>query len=102
MDLSLKDAYSSNTLHKFFWLVHTCSLIGSFINDGRNRSTVHNMNGYAHQPSHCVFWKQSELEEAGAEDEPTVREYGQAAKVFLQRTPEYADMWDAANDLIPR
>ena len=48
MDLSLKDACSSNTLHKFFWLLHTC-LIGSFINDGKNRPTVHNMNGSAHQ-----------------------------------------------------
>ena len=60
------------------------------------------MNGYVRQPSDFVFWRPHESEEADTEDEPTVREYAQAGKVFLQRTPEHADMWDAANDLIPR
>ena len=60
------------------------------------------MKGYLRRPSAFVFWKPPEPEEIGAEDEPTVREYAQAAKVSLQRTPDYADPWDAANDLILR
>ena len=43
------------TLHKFFWLLHTCFLIGSFINDGRNRPSVHNMNGSAHQQTSAAM-----------------------------------------------
>ena len=59
------------------------------------------MQCYVQSLSDCVIWKPPEPEETGTEEEPRIREYAEATKVFLQRSPDNTDMWDAARHLIP-
>ena len=58
------------------------------------------LHGYSQTPSNYVFWK-PEVTEAKPEEPEGIQENAQAAKVFLQQSPESSDMWEAARELIP-